>query len=115
MQDVEVYGSFEAREILLQKAVQVAKEKINQYPVIFFCKDDQECANIAQNFDSYDIFGEETEVAVQLSILQDILACEQDKVVLTTRKASIGMDILFKAMRAFTISTEESSTMDELF
>jgi hypothetical protein len=47
MQDVEVHGNFETREVLLQKAVQVAKEKINQYPVIFFCEDDKECANIA--------------------------------------------------------------------
>lgn len=53
-------------------------------------------------------------MAAQLSILQDIVAIEKGKIVFTTRKASIGMDILFKSMRAYTISTEESNTMDEL-
>lgn len=64
MQDVEVHGNFETREILLHTAIQVAKEKSNQYPVIFFCGDDKECTNTAKNFDSCDIFGENTEVAV---------------------------------------------------
>jgi hypothetical protein len=43
-----------------------------------------------------------------------LASCEKDKVVLTTRKASIGVDILFKSIRAFTVSTEEFNTMDDL-
>jgi hypothetical protein len=43
LQDVEVHGNFKSREALLQKAIEHAKEKAKQYPVIFFSKDDKEC------------------------------------------------------------------------
>jgi hypothetical protein len=49
------------------------------------------------------------------SILNRILQCSVGKVILTTRKASIGIDMLFDAIRAFVISTEDMSFLDELY
>jgi hypothetical protein len=43
LHDVEVHGNFKSREELLQKAIELAKEKAHQHPIIFFCKDDKEC------------------------------------------------------------------------
>jgi hypothetical protein len=37
------------------------------------------------------------------------------KVILTTRKASIGVDMIFKNIRAFVIQTEEMFFLDELY
>jgi len=52
---------------------------------------------------------------VLLSIINNITKVYTGKVILTTRKACIGMDLLFAALRAFVISTEEMSSMDELY
>ena len=38
--DVEVHGNFNSRDILLQKAIEVAKERASHNPVIFFCEGD---------------------------------------------------------------------------
>lgn len=66
-------GNFKSRNELLKEAIEVAKEIVSRYPIIFFCKDDQECAELAQNFADRNIFGEETDVSVLLSILTRII------------------------------------------
>ena len=47
LKDVEVYGNFESRDCLLQQAIEVTKGRVNENPIVFFCKNDQECHNLA--------------------------------------------------------------------
>jgi len=41
--------------------------------------------------------------------------CKCNKIILTTKKASIGIDFIFEAVRAFIISIETLNSMDELY
>jgi hypothetical protein len=50
-----------------------------------------------------------------LSILTRILNVQAGKVIITTKKACVGIDFIFDAPRAFVISTEEMLYLDELF
>ena len=48
------------------------------------------------------------------SIKNKIINVISGKVILTTRIACVGMDFIFGVPRAFVISTEEMSFLDEL-
>jgi len=52
---------------------------------------------------------------VLLSIINNIAKVSTGKVILTTKKACIGMDLLFATLRSFVVSTEEMSLLDELY
>jgi len=52
---------------------------------------------------------------VLLSIINNIAKVSTGKVILTTKKACIGMDLLFAVLRSFIVTTEEMSFLDELY
>ena len=58
------------REEILAKAVEIAKLKLKDHPVILFCKDDTECASVKGSFEKTRIFGEGSNTAELLGIVK---------------------------------------------
>ena len=102
------------REEVLKKAVQVAKLKLKEYPVILFCKDDAECAKVKDQFERARIFGEGSNTAELLDIISGSKDVSNEQVILTTQKACIGIDFIFKVLRAFVILTEDVNYLEEI-
>ena len=66
---VEVFGNIITRDEALRKAVEVVKLRLKDYPVILFCKDDGECLEMKETFDIARIFGEGSNTAELLDII----------------------------------------------
>ena len=62
-------GNMSIREEILDKAESIAKYRAKEYPVILFCKNDTECANLKPKFDLARIFGEGSDTAELLDII----------------------------------------------
>jgi hypothetical protein len=73
-----------ARDEVLRKAVEVAKLKLKEYPVVLFCKDDEECAKLKEQFEKARIFGEGSDIAELLDIISESKNVSNALVILTT-------------------------------
>ena len=102
------------REEILARAVEIAKLKLKEYPIILFCKDDTECINVKGSFEKAKIFGEGSDTAELLDIINGSKNVSNGQVILTTQKACVGIDFIFKVVRAFVILTEDAGYMEEL-
>ena len=69
LSQVEVFGNIITRDEVLRKAAEVAKLRLKDYPVILFCKDDVECVKAKEQFDRARIFGEGSDTAELLDII----------------------------------------------
>lgn len=66
------------------------------------------------NFAKARIFGERSDTAELLDIIKSNKNISNDHVVLTTQKACVGIDFIFKVLRAFVVLTEDASYLEEL-
>ena len=94
--------------------MEIAKLRSNEYPIILFCKDDAECINVKESFEKARIFGEGSDTAELLDIINGSKNVSNGQVIVTTQKACIGIDFIFKVHRAFVILTEDASYLEEL-
>jgi hypothetical protein len=69
---------------------------------------------VKDQFDRARIFGEGSNTAELLDIINGSKHILKEQIILTTQKACIGIDFIFKVLRAFVILTEDANYLEEL-